>query len=96
MTDYNLILIFVERKGAMNIQTRKLVLFEEFLRISDENLITKLESFIKQEKKISHDSKLKPMSLNEFHKMINQAKNDSDEGRIISHQELKKKVRTWK
>jgi len=80
----------------MNIQARKLVLIEEFLRISDESLITKLESFIRQEKKISHERNLKPMSMNEFHEMIDQAKRDSDVGRVISHQDLKKKVKTWK
>ena len=80
----------------MNIQARKLILIEEFLRISDESLITKLESFIKQEKKVAHERDLKPMSLNEFHEMIDQAKRDSDAGRLISHQELKKKVKTWK
>ena len=80
----------------MNIQARKLVLIEEFLRISDESMITKLESFIKQEKKVSREMNLKPMSLNEFHEMIDQAKQDSDTGRVISHQELKKKVKTWK
>jgi len=80
----------------MNIQSRKLVLIEEFLRISDENLISKLESFIRHEKKISLESKLKPMTINEFHEMIDQAKKDSDEGRVISHQELRNKVKTWK
>jgi hypothetical protein len=80
----------------MSIQARKLVLIEEFLRISDESLITKLESFIKQEKKTSHERNLKPMSMNEFHEMIDQAKRDSDAGRVISHQELKKKVKIWK
>lgn len=80
----------------MNIQARKLVLIEEFLRISDESFIAKLESFIKQEKKVSHERNLKPMSLNEFHDMIGQAKHDSEEGRVISHQELKKKVKSWK
>ncbi len=80
----------------MNIQARKLILIEEFLRISDEKLITKLESFLKQEKKITHERNLKPMPLNEFHEMIDQAKRDSDEGRVISHNELKKKVKTWK
>ena len=80
----------------MNIQARKLVLIEEFLRISDETLITKLELFIRQEKKISHERNLKPMSINEFHEMIDQAKQDSEAGRVISHEELKKKVKTWK
>lgn len=73
-----------------------MVLIEEFLRISDENVITKLESFIKQEKKISRERNLKPMLINEFHEMIDQAILDSDAGRVISHQALKKKVKTWK
>ncbi len=80
----------------MNIQARKLVLIEEFLRISDESLITKLESFIKQEKKVSHERNLKPMSLTEFHEMIDESKRDFEAGRVISHQELKKKVKSWK
>ena len=80
----------------MNIQARKLILIEEFLRISDESLITKLESFIKQEKKVSHERSLKPMSLNKFHEMIDRAKRDSDAGRVISHHDLMKKVKTWK
>jgi hypothetical protein len=80
----------------MNIQARKLVLIEEFLRISDESLITKIESFIKQEKKISHERSLKPMALSEFHEMIDQAIQDSESGHVISHQDIKKKVKTWK
>ena len=80
----------------MNIQARKLVLIEEFIRISDETLITKLESFLKKEKKIIHERELKPMSVNEFHEMIDQAKQDSEDGRVISQQELKKKVKTWR
>ena len=80
----------------MNIQARKLVLIEEFLRISDESIITKLESFIKQEKKEFLEESLKPMSLKDFHEMIELAKHDSSAGRVISHQELKKKVKSWK
>lgn len=80
----------------MNIQARKLGLIEEFLHINDESLIIKLESVIRQEKKLLHERNLKPMSLNDFHEMIDQAKRDSEAGRVISHQELKNKVKTWK
>lgn len=80
----------------MNIQARKLGLIEEFLHINDESLILKLESVIRQEKKLLHERNLKPMTVNDFHEMIDQAKRDSDAGRVISHQELKKKVKTWK
>ena len=80
----------------MNIQTRKLELIEEFLRISDETLIEKLESFLKIEKKKRHDKELKPMSLNDFHEMIDQAKLDKENGHVVSHKDLKKKVNAWK
>jgi len=46
------LVIFVEVKiEEMNIQARKLNLIEEFLRLSDESVIEKLESLIKFEKK---------------------------------------------
>jgi hypothetical protein len=80
----------------MNIQARKLNLIEEFLRISDESIIEKLESFIRIEKKKQYDRELKPMSLNEFHEMIDQAKQDKANGRVVSQEELKKRIKSWK
>ena len=79
----------------MNIQARKLILIEEFLRISDERIIAKLESLIKQENKKTQGTGSTPMSLEEFHEMIDQAKRDSHSGHIISHQDLKIKVQAW-
>ena len=90
------ILIFVKRTLITSIQTRKLVLLEEFLRISDENLINKIATFNKNEKKISHEINLKPMSLEDFEDMINRSYRDSEAVRGLSHKELRKKVRTWK
>jgi hypothetical protein len=78
----------------MNIEARKLVLIEEFLRIQDENLLKKLESFMRKENKISHERNLSPIPLNEFHEMIDQALRDSESGKVISHEELIKKVKT--
>lgn len=80
----------------MNIEARKLVLIEEFLHIQDESLINKLESFIREERKISHERNLCPIPLNEFYEMIDRALRDSESGKVISHKELIKKVKTWK
>jgi hypothetical protein len=88
--------IFVQRRFIMNIQSRKLELIEQFLHISDETLITKLESFLKNEQKASYNKKLTPMSMEEFHTIIDTSKNDAAEGRVVSHQDLKKRVKTWK
>ena len=80
----------------MSIQARKLNLIEEFLRISDESIIEKLESLITTEKKKQYEKELKPMPLKEFHEMIDQAKQDKANGRVISHEELKERVKSWK
>lgn len=80
----------------MNIQARKISLIEEFLRITDEKIISKIEQFIKQEKSKSSDTQSNPMPLSDFYSMIDQAKQDQKEGKVISHQDLKKKVKKWK
>ena len=79
----------------MNIQARKLLLIEEFLRINDEDLIRKIENFLIQEKKIYRERILKPMLLEEFNEMIDQAVKESEAGKVISHPDLKKKVKSW-
>ena len=80
----------------MNIEARKLELIEEFLRISDESIIEKLEALIRVEKQKRYERELTPMSVNEFHEMVDQAKLDKENGRVISHKDLKTKVKSWK
>ncbi|MDT3738812.1 MAG: hypothetical protein RO257_04850 [Candidatus Kapabacteria bacterium] len=79
----------------MDIQARKLDLIGEFLRISDEDIIDKLESIIRIESKKQPIDKIEPMSMNEFHKLIDQAKQDKANGNVVSHQDLKKRIKTW-
>ena len=77
----------------MSLQTRKLNFIEELLRVSDEKIISKLENYLKQEKKKIYERELKPMSHNEFYAMIDQSLKDSKDGRVISHADLKKKIK---
>jgi len=86
---------FVKSINKMNIQAKKLVLIEELLRINDEGFISKLELLIRDEKKKLRQRDLKPLSIDEFHDMIDQSKRDSDAGKVISHDELKKKIKDW-
>jgi len=53
-------------------------------------------NFVTQEETKKELSKLEPMSMSSFKKMIDLAKQDHDAGRVISHEDLKKKVKTWK
>lgn len=80
----------------MNIQARKLNLIEEFLSISDESIIEKIESLLRIEKNHQNDSEFNPMSVKEFHEMIDQARQDKANGRVISHKEVKKRIESWK
>ncbi len=80
----------------MNIQVRKLNFIEELLRVSDEKIISKLEAYLKEEKKKSYEKELKPMAHKDFYAMIDQSLKDSKEGRVTSNTDLKKKIKTWK
>jgi hypothetical protein len=79
----------------MSIHARKLVLIEEFLKIQDVSIIEELESVMNKERNIQVTDNFKPMSLTSFQEMIDRAKADSDAGRVITHQALKIKVKTW-
>lgn len=80
----------------MDIVARKLNFVQEFLRISDEDLVDKLERFLRTERKKRMDKDIKPMTMNEFNQMIEKAKDDVKNGRVIEARELLKKVEKWK
>jgi hypothetical protein len=80
----------------MNLMARKLNLIEELLHIHDDGFITRIEAFIKQEKRNAYEVDLEPMSMSEFTDIIDKAKVDCAEGRVISHQDLTEKVKSWK
>lgn len=89
--------IFVRTESHfMNIQEKKLKLIEEFLRISDEQVLDKLEAIIRTESQKKYSEDIKPMSINELHEMIDEAKLDYQNGRVTTHEDLKKEVLTWK
>lgn len=80
----------------MDIVARKLNFVQEFLRISDEDLIDKLEKLLRTERKKMGDKEIKPMTMNEFNQMIEKAEDDVKNGRVIEARELLKKVEKWK
>ena len=75
----------------MNIESRKLLFIQEFLRIKNEEIIIGLEKTLKQWKSKQHEKELKPMSLEQFNKEIDQAMIDSREDNVVRATELRKK-----
>ncbi|MCK5776058.1 MAG: hypothetical protein KAH25_07780 [Bacteroidales bacterium] len=75
----------------MNIETRKLSFIQEFLRIENEEIVIRLEHFLKENKLEKSENELKPMGLKQFNDEIDQALHDSENDRVIKATELKEK-----
>ena len=79
------------------VERRKLHLIEEFLNISNETIIAKIESLLREERLKFLEKQLKtPYSEKEFIEMIGSAENDAKEGQVISSKDLKKQIQSWK
>ena len=75
----------------MNIESRKLLFIQELLRIKNEEIIIGLEKTLKKWKSKQYEKELKPMSLEQFNKEIDQAMTDSREDNVVKATELRKK-----
>ena len=80
----------------MNISSRKLNLVQEFLRVSDEQLISKIENLLLAEKKKKISQKLSPLTLEEFNSIIDQSENDIKTGNVAESKAVYKKISKWK
>ena len=79
----------------MDIQTKKLHFVQEFLRLTDENIIDKLDNLLQVERKKKATRELKPFTVQELNVIIDRAESDSENGRLTSGQELKNEINSW-
>ncbi|MAC95563.1 MAG: hypothetical protein CMC96_08675 [Flavobacteriales bacterium] len=79
----------------MDLQTRKLELIQEFLKVQSEEVILKLEKILSKENKKYEEEGFKPMTVEEFNARIDQSMEDSKNGRLIEASELKAKIDQW-
>ena len=80
----------------MDIQTRKIKFVQRFLKLENEEVLAKLESIIKKETTITYNSEeIEPMTLKEFEERIEKSMEDARNGRVISAEDLKKKIDKW-
>ena len=79
----------------MDIQVRKIHFVQEFLRLKNEELISKFERILRNEKQRDYEKSLEPMSIDEFNQMIDNAEDDSENGRLISGDNLQKEIDSW-
>jgi len=79
----------------MNLEARKISFVQEFLRLQNEEIVIGLEKLLHKRKAELLENDMKPMSLEKFHADINQSIEDSENGRLISANDLKAKIQKW-
>jgi hypothetical protein len=80
----------------MDIQTREINLVQEFLRLRNIKLIEKLEKILLEDKAKEYEANLKPMSIDNFNKMIDNSIDEVKQGKVVNARELKESVKKWK
>lgn len=72
----------------MDIQARKILFVQEFLRVADDELVTKLESLLRIERKKKFEEELRPMTLKELNEIIDKSEDDIKKGKVTEARNL--------
>lgn len=79
---------------TMDIKSRKINFIQDFLEIQNEDIITRLEKFLKLEKKrVAKKSQIQPMTIEEFNQRIDESMRDSDNDRLTKADDLLKEIK---
>ena len=79
----------------MDLQTRKISFVQEFLSIQSEEVISRLENYLKKEKISMEEKTFKPMTIEELNRRIDQSEQDSIYGRLTESKDLLKEIKKW-
>jgi hypothetical protein len=77
----------------VDLSTRKLNFIQDFLKLESEKAISHLEEIL--QKATQPNSELKPMTLNEFQKRIDQSTEDSKNERLSSNSNMISEIEKW-
>jgi len=78
----------------MDLQTRKLTLIQEFLKIQNEEIIFRIEKLL-YTKPHQENENSQPMSMKEFDKRIDQSLDDSENDRVTKATDLLEEIKEW-
>jgi len=79
----------------MDLEARKISFVQEFLRLQNEEIISGLEKLLRQRKAELIENNFKPMTMEKYNAEIDQAMEDSKNGRMIKATDLKAKIQKW-
>ncbi len=79
----------------MDLETRKISFIQEFLAIQNEEIVIRLENFLKKEKKNNLDKVFRPMTMEAFQDRINKSMEDSKNGRVTEMGDFLAEIEKW-
>lgn len=80
----------------MDLQTRKIEFIREFLLLQSEEIISKFEKLLRDEKKFIPHAEMEPMAMEEFKGRIKKSLEDSKAGRVTDWETLVSEIEQWK
>ena len=79
----------------MDLEARKITFVQEFLRLQNAEIVSGLEKLLRKRKAELIEKNFKPMTVEQYDAEIDQAMEDSKNGRIIKAIDLKAKIQKW-
>ena len=79
----------------MDLEGRKIMFVQEFLRLQNEEIVAGLEKFLRKRKAELIEKGMKPMTMAEFNKALDQSLEDSKNDKVITASNLKSKIKKW-
>ncbi|MEX2380401.1 MAG: hypothetical protein WD530_06640 [Vicingaceae bacterium] len=79
----------------MDLEARKISFVQEFLKLQNEEIVSGLEKFLKKRKAELMEKNSEPMTMKQYNAEIDQAMDDSKNGRMTKAIDLKAKVQKW-
>lgn len=77
----------------MDLQTRKLNFIQGFLKLESEKTIAQFEKLLRNT--AANEEELNPMTIDEFHKRINQSLEDVKNGKVTDANDLLTEIEKW-
>ncbi len=79
----------------MDLQTRKISFVQEFLQVQSEEVVIRMEHALKREIKNISVKDVRPLTLEELNKRIDQSLLDSQNDRITDNKDLTTEIQEW-
>jgi hypothetical protein len=77
----------------MDLDTRKIIFIQDFLKLESEKAISQFEKLLQKETKVN--SEITPMSTLDFQRRIEKSLKDSKNGRLTESDQLISEIEKW-